>query len=82
MVFGCHVILQDHAIERSCGFVEERFKISHHPAKFGCKKHSCNKDIQVLVCHVILQDHIIKTLYDFMVRRLSRFVTNLPEVPW
>ena len=28
MAFVCHVILQDHVIERSCGFVEEPFKIS------------------------------------------------------
>ena len=53
---------------------------SHHSAKFGCHRHSRNRDIMVLVCQVTLQDHIIKDLYDFMIRSLSRYITILASL--
>ena len=44
-IFVYHVTLQDHVIKGSCDFIEETIKISHHLAKFGCNRHSCNRDI-------------------------------------
>ena len=34
----------------------------------------------IYVCHVTLQDHMIKTLYDFMIRSLSRYITILASL--
>ena len=31
----------------------------------------------VFVCHMTLQDHMIKTLYDFMIKNLSSYITIL-----
>ena len=72
----CHVILQGHVIKGSCDFIG-RNPLSHHPAKFGCNRHSGSRDIQVFVYHVTLQDHVVKALYDFMVRSPSRYITIL-----
>ena len=68
-------------IKVSCEFIEEPIKVSHHPAKCGCNKHSCSRrDVSVCVCHVTMQDHVIKALYDFMVRSLSRYITILSNL--
>ena len=32
------------------------------------------------VCYVTLQDHMIKTLYDFVIRRLPRYITILASL--
>ena len=69
--------LQEHVIKGSYDFMEEPFKISHHPAKFGCYRDSYKRDIRISVCHVILQDQLIKAFYDFMFGRLSKFITIL-----
>ena len=42
--------LQDHVIKGSCGFIEQPFKITHHPAKFNYDAHSCSKDIRIFIC--------------------------------
>ena len=65
MAFVCHVTLQDNVIKGSCNIIEEPIKISHHPVKFGCNRHSCIRDIDVFICYVTLQDHLIKALYNF-----------------
>ena len=31
----------------------------------------------IFVCHVTLQDHVIKVINDFMVRSLSKYVTEI-----
>ena len=54
--------------------------VSHRPDKFGCHRHSCSRDIRVLLCHVTLPEHVIKAFYDSMVRRLSRYITILPSL--
>ena len=67
MLLICHVISQDHVIQRSSDFLG-RIKVSYHPARFG----SCRGDIMIFVCHVTLKDHEIKPLNDFMVMSPSR----------
>ena len=58
----------------------EPIKVNYHAARFGCHRHSCSRDIQVFVCHVNLQDDLINALYEFMLRRLSRYITILPSL--
>ena len=36
--------------------------------------------MMVSVYHVTLQDHVIKTLYDFMIRNLSRYIIILTSL--
>ena len=48
MTFVCHVTLQENVIKGSCNIIEEPIKISNHPAKFGCNRHSCIRDIDAL----------------------------------
>ena len=55
-------------------------KESYHSSKFGCHRHSSNRDMIAFVCHVILQDHIIKALYGFMIKNLSRYTTILASL--
>ena len=42
--------------------------------------HSGSTDLMVFVCLVTLQDHVTNTLYDFMVRNPSRYVTILTSL--
>ena len=58
----------------------EPIKGSYHSAKFGCHRHSCNKDMMLFVCHVTLQDQMITALYDFMIRSLSKYITILASL--
>ena len=55
-------------------------KGSSHSAKFVCYRHSCNRDVMVLVCHMTLQDQVMKVLYDFMIKSLSRYITILASL--
>ena len=81
MDFLCHVTLQNHMIKGSCDFMEEPIKISHHPHKFGC-----TRTIAVTIYRFLFvtlpckTTHLIKSLYDFMVRSLSRYITVLPTL--
>ena len=56
MAFVCHVTLQENVIKESCNIIEKPIKISNHPAKFSCNRHSCIRDIDVFICYVTLQD--------------------------
>ena len=73
MVLVYHVISQRPGDQRiMLLYMLEPFKVSHHPAKFGCHRHSGSGDIMVFVCHVTLQEHAIRALDDFVVRSPSR----------
>ena len=60
MVFVHHVTFQDHVIKALYDFVEGPLKVSHHPAKFGGRRHCGKEDIMVLVYHITLQDHVME----------------------
>ena len=55
-------------------------KVSHHPTKFGCYRHSGIEDIMILVCLVISQDQVIKGSCDFKGKSPSRQVNILPSL--
>ena len=74
-------ISQGHMIKGSCNIIGRRsWRKAIILPKFGCHRHSCNRDMMIFVWNLILQDHMIRALYDFMIRNLSRYITIIASL--
>ena len=60
--------------------LKDHLKVSHHPSKFGGRRHCGSEDIMVLVCHMISQDDLIKGSYNFLGRSPSGLAIILPSL--
>ena len=47
----CHVISKNHVIKGSCDYGWEFLVVSHHPTKFGSRRHCDTEDMMFLICH-------------------------------